>query len=165
MLGRGFAFGSFLLALGCMQPKAAATSPLDDSQLDRLHKENLRLEERLSEVQSERDAQKAALIRCQGSSEELGAPKEAAAGEPARRQLPVVRLVPDAAQEPNDGVPKGEERVILRASGDIEGEIAPAPKDVENTTISPDSGVRLSDPERPSSSSPPAKGSAERPAR
>jgi hypothetical protein len=149
--------------VGCApQPRTAEVLPHEDGELDRLHKENVRLEERLRDVQSERDAQKAALDRCQGRAEP-GAPIDVAAAPSARRQLPVVRLVPDAAHSPNDGVPKSEERVILRATGDGEGEIAPAPKEVDSPEISSDTGVRLSDPDGSPSSS--ARAPAERPAR
>lgn len=134
-------------ALACMPPpKSAEASRAETSELElaRLRRENQDLELRLGALRSESDASKAALQRCMGR-------EPAASGEPARAagsrpDLPVVRLVPDPPSEGGDSSDSGDSRVVLRAAGDGEGEIAPAPSEPESAGTPPlDSGVRFSD--------------------
>ncbi len=109
-----------------------------------------RLEERLADALTERDAAQAKAEKCEERT--VGSRHD----EPLAA-LPVVKLAPsDAKNTSTTGGP--ESRLVVRAEGDAEGEIVMAPP-VPDPVPPPNSGVRLSeDPEStvPESSSSPA---------
>jgi|GEM_PF-5520615 outer membrane murein-binding lipoprotein Lpp len=126
--------------VGCASdPQTPARTPQNDSELEQLRAEMTRLEERLADALTERDAAQAKAEKCE----------ERAAGsrhdEPLAA-LPVVKLAPtDPKSSSTTGGP--ESRLVVRAEGDAEGEIVMAPS-VPDPVPPPNSGVRLSeDPE------------------
>jgi hypothetical protein len=145
--------------VGCLppQPKSAEDAGLhEETELARLSRENVELEGRLRQVQSERDAARSALDRCRGVAAPDGAAHAEVNPSEAGRDLPVVRLVPEAeSAELSDSVGKSSEgRLVLRASGDGQGEISNAPADPDNSELPPESGVRFSEPEDSAPTSP-----------
>jgi hypothetical protein len=143
-----------LFGVGCMpQPAGSPTSSDQTVAIARLKRENQDLENRLRDVQAERDAGRAALERCRGSATKTDG--VATESEQARRDLPVVRLVPDPETPAAGGAGPADERVILRATGDGAGEIAPLPPETEPSEPPLDSGVRFSGSEDSAPASPP----------
>lgn len=109
-----------------------------------------RLEERLADALTERDAAQAKAEKCEERA--VGSRHD----EPLAA-LPVVKLAPsDTKSSGTTGSP--ESRLVVRAEGDAEGEIVMAPS-VPEPAPPPSSGVRLSEdpeltvPERSSSPS------------
>lgn len=149
----GWVFLTLLAGCTASAPKSPA-SVADEATVSRLRKENQDLEARLRELQAERDVGQASLARCRGTTPggAEGTPSE---DEQAHRNLPVVRLVPEASSPTAGAETPGDERLVLRASGDAAGEITPAPPEPEDAELPANSGVSFSEPENSKPTSPP----------